>query len=73
MMQTLWTWHLYIYWHRLPSEVMEFWSLEVFQNSADVALRMWTVGMVGVGWVGLRELYSSLNDCMILTLIYVLN
>ena len=37
-------------WHRLHREVMESPSLEVFQSHVDVALRTWSVGMVGVGW-----------------------
>ena len=36
------------HWHRLPREVVESLSLEVFENSGDVALR--SVGTVG--WVG---------------------
>ena len=36
--------------HRLHREVMESPSLEVFQSHVDVALRTWSVGMVGVGW-----------------------
>ena len=36
-------------WHRLPREVVKSPSLEVFQNRVDVALRTWSVGMVGVG------------------------
>ena len=36
-------------WHRLHREVMESPSLEVFQSHVDVALRTWSVGMVGMG------------------------
>jgi len=35
-------------WHRLPREVVESPSPEVFKKHVDVALRD-TVGMVGVG------------------------
>jgi len=31
-------------------EVVESPSLEVFQSCVDVALRTWSVGMVGMGW-----------------------
>ena len=33
----------------LPREVVESPSLEVFQSRVDVALRTWSVGMVGMG------------------------
>ena len=36
------------HWHRLPREVTESPSLEVFQNHGNVALRAWW-GWVGVG------------------------
>ena len=39
-------------WHRLPREVVQSLSLEVFRNHGDVALR--DVGMVGAGWVWTR-------------------
>ena len=56
-------------WHRLLREVMDSPSLEVFQNCVDVALRTWSVGMVGVGWLLDRvnlEIFSSLNDSVVL-------
>jgi len=37
-------------WHRLPGEVMESPSLEVFKKHVDVALRDMVIGIVGVGW-----------------------
>jgi len=37
-------------WHRLHGEVVQSPSLEVFQSRVDVALRTWSVGMVGMGW-----------------------
>ena len=37
-------------WHRLPREVVESPSLEVFQSRVDVALKTWSVGMVGMCW-----------------------
>ena len=39
-------------WHRLPREVVQSLSLEVFRNHGDAALR--DVGMVGAGWVWTR-------------------
>ena len=51
--------------HRLPREVVQSPSLEVFQNRVDVALRTWSVGMVGMGWhldQVILEVLSSLND-----------
>ena len=56
-------------WHRLHREVVESLSLEVFQSRVDVALRTWSVGMVGMGWrldQVILEVFSSLNDSLIL-------
>jgi len=36
-------------WHRLPKEVVESPSLEVFRNHVDVALRIRSLGMAGMG------------------------
>jgi len=38
------------HWHRLPRELVELLSLEVFKEHGDVALRDVVSGMVG--WVG---------------------
>ena len=57
-------------WHRLHREVVESPSLEVFQSRVDVALRMWSVGTVGMGWWLDRvilEDFSNLNDSMSLS------
>ena len=51
-------------WHRLHREVVQSPSLEVFQSRVDVALRTWSVGMVGVGWwLGqvILEVFSNQN------------
>ena len=52
-------------WHRLHREVVQSPSLEVFQSRVNVALRTWSVGMVGMGWrldQVILEVFSNLND-----------
>jgi len=56
-------------WHRLHREVVQSPSMEVFQGHVDVALRTWSVGMVGMGWWldwVILEVLSNLSNCMIL-------
>ena len=48
-------------WHRLPREVMQSPSLEVFKNHGDRALK----GMVGMYWwldLVILEAFSSFSD-----------
>ena len=52
-------------WHRLHREVVESPSLEVLQSRVDVALRTWSVGMVGMGWwLMILVIFSNLTDSM---------
>ena len=54
---------------QLHREVVQSPSLEVFQSRVDVALRTWSVGMVGMGWWldwVILEVLSNLSNCMIL-------
>jgi len=49
-------------WHRLPREVLQSLSLEVFKKHADVALRDTVSGHGGDGWmVGLDDLRGLLQ------------
>jgi len=52
------------HWHRLPREVTESPSLEVFLNHGNVALRAWW-GWVGVG-LGILVVSCNLNGSVIL-------
>ena len=55
------------HWHRMPREVMESLSLEVFKNRVHLALRDVVSGHGGDGLVivfgDLRGLFQSLSIC----------
>ena len=56
-------------WHRLPREVVQSPSLEVFQSRVNVALRTWSVGTVGMGWrldQVILVVFPNLNDSVVL-------
>jgi len=53
-------------WHRQSREVVESLSPEVFKNCVDVALRDEVSGHTGDGLMVILEVFSNLNDSVIM-------
>ena len=59
-------------WHRLPREVVQSPSVEMFKNCGCGTERCGLVGNGGGRWtVGLLEAFSNLHDSVILAKIHV--